>query len=77
MDKERREKEIRLIELENKVLLPIDYYQYYEDGNFDNIDEKIRVLEQLEKGKAFESIPGAFDILEGYPKGKPGKDFVI
>ena len=73
MDKEQREKEIRLMELENKLLIPLDYYRYYDGDDFDNIDEKIRVLEQLEAGKAFESIPGAFDLLKGYHGGKGEK----
>lgn len=72
-----REKQIRLMELEGEMLIPPDFADYYDYESDALIDEKIKVLEQLEKGKVFESIPGAIDILEKYPKGAPGEDYVI
>lgn len=77
MDKERMEKEMHLMELEMELLIPVDYVDYYDFNSDKLLDEKIRVLEQVKAGKAFDSIPGAFDILENYPKGEPGKDYVI
>ena len=72
MDKEKMEKEIRLMELEEKAttMFPLDYWRYYEWGSTDNIDERIRVFEQLTEGKEFESIPGAMNLLVGYPNGE-------
>ena len=77
MDRERMEKESRLLELEGKMLIPFDYMDYYDYDSDKLLDEKIRVLEQLDAGNAFEAIPGSFDILENYPKREFGKDYVI
>lgn len=41
------------------------YAKYFDIHSFKMLDEKNRVMDELEKGIPFREIPGAMDILEG------------
>lgn len=41
------------------------YTEFFDEKSHEMLDEKLRVLTELQKGTHYRDIPGFFDILEG------------
>lgn len=61
------EKKTKVLQLVDEIAHPVllDYFDY--ESN-ENLDKKIKVLEQMKAGVAIDDIDGFWDILELYPK---------
>ena len=51
-----------------KGLLPPSLAPYYDHDSDEMLEDKLRVLRALDEGQDFDEIPGAYDILELFPR---------
>ena len=51
-----------------KGLLPPSLAPYYDHDSDEMLEDKLRVLRALDEGQDFDEIPGAYVILEFFPR---------
>ncbi len=61
------EKKEKITDLLLEVEFPMDFMKFFDLDSEKLLDEKIRVLEALKKGKSIKDIPKFYDVLELYP----------
>ena len=59
-------KKTKIMKLIDEIHNPL-ILEYFDIESDKNLDKKIKVLEQVKKGKKFSDIDGFWDILELYP----------
>ena len=65
--REKIEKKEKIADLLLEVEFPFQMGRYFDLESDKLLDEKIKVLEALKKGKNIEDIPKFYDVLELYP----------
>ena len=65
--REKIEKKEKITDLLLEVEFPFQMDKFFDLESDKLLDEKIKVLEALKKGKNIEDIPNFYDILELYP----------
>lgn len=60
------EKKIKIMQLLSEIYEPM--LEFFDIDSDKMLDEKIKVLTELRKGKPIYEIPNFYDILELYPK---------
>lgn len=61
-----KDKKIQIMQLLSEIYEPM--LEFFDIDSDKMLDEKIKVLIELKKGKTIYEIPNFYDILELYPK---------